>query len=543
MATALPVTVVIVIAVALLSVVARRAGVAASIVLLLAGAIVSFIPGLPAVALDPDLVLLVLLPPLLYSAGVNMSWRGFRSNLRPILLLAVGCVLFTASTVAAVAHFALGLPWAVGFVLGAIISPPDAVAPMAVMRRLGMPRRVLTVLEGESLVNDATALVAFNFALVAVATGAFSPGAAAAKFAAIVAGETAYGIALGFVMLHARHAVRDARAEVLLALATPFIAFWPPHGLGGSGVVACVAAGLTVSWNGRRLIRPATRLQGYFIWDLVNWSIEGAVFLLTGLQARSVLSGLAGIAPLRLLVAGVLISLTVILVRFVWVFPATYLPRLLWPPLRRRDPYPDWRLPFMVAFTGLRGVVSLAAALSIPLTLTGAPFPERNFILFITFCVIVVTLVGQGLTLPWVARTLGLEDIGASEAGRNKRAEQAARIEGIDAALMALQQAQANGARQSTVDALRLRHEDWRARLAVTIDETMADDPFCDAIDLQLQLVAAERTAIARAYELNQITDEARRRIERELDLEEARSKHAAESALLSRGHESEAPA
>lgn len=539
MTAALPITVGLVIAVALLSVAARRLGVASSIVLLMAGVAASFVPGAPAVALDPDIVLLVLLPPLLYSAGVNMSWRGFRANIRPILLLAVGCVLFTAAAVATVAHYVLAVPWAVGFVLGAIISPPDAVAPMAIMRRLGMPRRLLTVLEGESLVNDATALVAFNFALVAVATETFSPVAAAGKFAAIVAGETVYGIAVGFALLYLRHAVQDARTEVLLALATPFIAFWPPHEFGGSGVVACVAAGLTVSWNGRRLIRPATRLQGYFIWDLVTWAVEGAVFLLTGLQARAVMSGLSGVPISRLLLAGLIISLTVILVRFVWVFPATYLPRLFWPPLRRREAYPDWRLPFMVAFTGLRGVVSLAAALSIPLTIAnGQPFPERNLILFITFCVIIATLVGQGLTLPAVARRLGLEDIGASESAVNKRAEQAARIEGIDAALSLLQKARSEGARPSTVEALRFRHEDWRSRLAVTIDESMPDDPFCDAVDLQLQLVAAEREAIARAYEQNRITDEARRRIERELDLEEARAQHAGDSARSSRGRE-----
>jgi CPA1 family monovalent cation:H+ antiporter len=215
-----------------------------------------------------------------------MSWRGFRSNLRAILLLAIGCVLFTATAVAAVAHYALGLPWSIGFVLGAIVSPPDAVAPMAVLREIGLPRRLTTVLEGESLVNDATALVAFSFALGAVATNTFSLEAATVKFVVVVAGEIGFGIAVGWLMLRLRHLSNEPRAEVLLALSTPFIAFWPPHALGGSGVVACVAAGLYVSWNGRRLIRPATRLQGYFIWDLVTWVVEALLFLLTGLQAR-----------------------------------------------------------------------------------------------------------------------------------------------------------------------------------------------------------------------------------------------------------------
>ncbi|MDO9714331.1 cation:proton antiporter [Paracraurococcus lichenis] len=254
-----------------LSVAAQRLHAATPILMLGAGIIASFLPGLPAVALDPEFVLLVTLPPLLYASGVGMSWRGFRSNLRPILLLAVGCVLFTASGVAATVHYLFDMPWAVGFVLGAIVAPPDAVAPMAIARSLGLPRRLITVLEGESLVNDATALVLFSFSLGAMSTDGFLLTDAVIRFIAIVAGEIAYGIIVGWTMLRLRHLAFDPRAEVLLALTTPFIAFWPPHGLGGSGVVACVAVGLWVSWNGRRLIRSATRLQGFFVWDLVAW--------------------------------------------------------------------------------------------------------------------------------------------------------------------------------------------------------------------------------------------------------------------------------
>ena len=232
------------IAVAFLSVAARRLRAAPSILMLLAGVALAFVPGLPTVTLKPDLVLLLLLPPLLYWSGVGMSWRGFCANLRPILLLAIGCVLATATAVAAVAHFALGLSWPVGFMLGAIVSPPDAVAPMALMRHLRLPRRLVTILEGESLVNDATALVIFSFALEALMAGTFSPTVATAKFVIIVVGEIAYGIAVGWLMLRLRHYARDPRAEVLLALVTPFLAFWPPHEVGGSGVIACVTAGL-----------------------------------------------------------------------------------------------------------------------------------------------------------------------------------------------------------------------------------------------------------------------------------------------------------
>ncbi|HEV8389031.1 MAG TPA: Na+/H+ antiporter [Dongiaceae bacterium] len=522
-------------AVAFLSVVARRLRVAPSILMLLAGVALAFVPGLPSVILEPDLVLLLLLPPLLYFSGVSMSWRGFCANLRPILLLAIGCVLFTAAAVAAVAHFALGLSWPVGFVLGAIISPPDAVAPIALLRNLRLPRRLITILEGESLVNDATALVAFSFALGAVATGTFSPAAASAKFAIIVIGELGYGLAAAWCMLRLRHYARDPRAEVLLALATPFVAFWPPHEIGGSGVIACVAAGLYVSWNGRKIIRPATRLQGFFIWDLVTWAIEALVFLLMGLQARAIAGNLSAAGWLEFLQAGALIAVATIVVRFVWVYSGTYLPRLL-PALRRREPDPDWRLPFMVGFTGLRGVVSLAAALSIPLAIDGRPFPDRDLVLFVTFFVIVATLVGLGSVLAWIARRIGLDEAGRGEAVKAKRDERAARLKGIRAVLKEIERAETEGQPAISVAALRRYHADRLVLLTATADETTMEEPTTDAARLQLRLIAAERSAITRLYEDSRVTDEARRRIERELDLEEARSQHAEESASSSDG-------
>jgi monovalent cation/hydrogen antiporter len=514
-----------------LSVAARRLRFASPLLMLVVGALLAFMPGMPDVVLDPNLVLLALLPPLLYSSGVGMSWRGFRSNLRAILLLAVGCVLFTAIAVAAVLHFALHLPWAIAFVLGAIVSPPDAVAPMAVLREIGLPRRLITVLEGESLVNDATALVAFSFAVGVVVTGSFSLTDALLKFVVVVVGEIAYGIAVGWLLLRLRHRANEPRAEVLLALSTPFVAFWPPHALGGSGVVACVAAGLYVSWNGRRWIRPATRLQGYFIWDLVVWGIEALVFLLTGLQAHAVMQAFSGAAFTRALLAGLLASITVIVVRFIWVFPATYLPRQLFESIRRRDPAPNWRWPFLVSFAGLRGVVSLAAALSLPLTLESEPFPYRDLVLFATFCVIVVTLIGLGTTLPFVVHRLGLERAGTDEAVHNKRDERTARLEGIDAVLAAIDGCTVKDAPVFALEALRRKHADRRAHLAGTADDQTPDDPVAVAGDLELRLVGVERAAIAHAYAENRLTDEARRRVERELDLDEARIRHALASA------------
>src|SRR4051794_6837368 len=388
---------------------AQRLRTAPSIVLVIAGIALAVMPGLPHITLAPELVLLVILPPLIYAAGVSMSWREFRFNLRPITLLAFGCVIFTTCTVAAAAHYVLALPWAVGFLIGAIVAPPDVVAPLAIARPLGLPRRLLVVLEGEGLANDATALILYRFAVVAISTGAFSFGQAAGTFAAIVVGEIAWGVGIGWLSLRARRLAHDPRVEIVLSLMTPYLAYWVPEHFGGSGVLATVATGLYVSWNGPRLISSATRLQGAFFWDLFIYVIEGFVFLITGLQARTLLETAQTFSLRELVVAVAATTAIVILARFVWVFPATYLPRWLLPSLRKRDPSPPWTWTFVIAFTGVRGVVSLAAALAIPLTVaSGAAFPHRDLILFITFGVILLTLVGLGLMLPLVIHWLKL---------------------------------------------------------------------------------------------------------------------------------------
>ena len=522
---------VLIAATALVNMGTERLRVPHSILLVLAGAALSFVPVMPAVRIDPDLVLLLLLPPVLYGAGVGMSWRGFRGNLRAIMLLAVGCVLVTAVAVAALGHLVFGMSWAVAFVLGAVVSPPDPVAPMAIARRLNLPNALLTVLEGEGLVNDATALILFSIAIAAVATGSFAPVQAAVSFAVIVAGEAAWGFAVGWATLRFRALTRDPQVEIVLSLLTPFIAFWPPHSLGGSGVLAAVAAGLYVSWNGRRFIAPTTRLQGFFVWGLVTHVIDGLLFLLTGLQARALTAGLDQAGWQRLALAGVLVSIVVIVVRFLWVFPAAYLPRRLFRSIRRRDPYPPWQSVFFIGFTGIRGVVSLAAALSIPFLLDGAPFPDRQLILFVSFCVIVVTLVGQGSALPWVIDRLGLAEAGAEEAADAKRREIAGRIDGVEAALAELAVIAGEGASAGTVAVLRRRHEDRLAELSTTADPRNPAMPVAEHAELQARLVLAERRRIGELYDHGRIGDDARRRIERELDLEEARNRHALESA------------
>ena len=510
---------------------ARRTGIPESIFLVVVGLAISFLPGIPRIALEPDLVLSLLLPPLLYRAGVNMSWRGFRANLRPILFLAVGLVIFTAIAVAEVSHYLLGLPLAVGFVLGAVVSPPDAVAPMAIARRFVLPSRVLTVLEGEGLVNDATALILFSFAIAAATEGQrFSLTAAGGEFLLIVAGEIAWGLFVGWGGLHLRRWARDPRVEMVFALLMPFAAFWIPESLGGSGVLATVTCGLFVSWNGPRYISPATRLQGYFVWDLVVYLVESIVFLLTGLQARVVADTLDVTEWERLAAACAAVCAVIIAVRFFWVYLATYLPRWLLPGTARKDPAPPGKSTFIIAFTGIRGVVSLAAVLSIPLQAGGGAFPDRGLLLLVTFSVILVTLVGQGFTLPWVIRLLGIAEHGKREADDDKRREIAARLASIDAALARLDKLEGAVAAPETVAAIRRRNQDRRAYFVAACQDLAAGDVSNASATLQLQFLDAERASIAELFRRGEIGDEARRRIERELDLEDSRIRHAAES-------------
>jgi len=507
---------------AVVAIVARRLNAAPSILLVIAGIGLALAPGLPRIELAPELVLLGILPPLIYSAGVAMSWREFRFNLRPIALLAFGCVVFTTCAVAAVAHWLLGMPLAIGFLLGAIVAPPDAVAPLAIVRRLGVPRRLVVVLEGEGLANDATALILYRFAVAAASTGLFSFADAAGTFVLIVVGEIAYGIAVGWVSLRLRRWARDPRVEITLSLLTPYLAFLVPQQLGGSGVLATVAAGLFVSWNGPLLIPAATRLQGIFFWDLLVYFLEGFVFLVTGMQTRTLLDRMDA-DLLHGLGFAVLVTVAVVIAtRFIWVFPAAYLPRWLSPSLKRRDPTPPWQWIFFLGFVGVRGVVSLAAALAIPLTTAaGAAFPDRDLILFVTFGVIVVTLIGQGLLLPRVVGWLGLARHAADERQRERKAELDARSQALDVAQDRLGQVAADGKISAEALAiLRARH-DYRAGRLV---EHKADgnDAAATAAELRTQLIAAEREFIYRLLQQGQITDEARRRIERELDLEEA---------------------
>jgi CPA1 family monovalent cation:H+ antiporter len=378
------------------------------------------------------------------------------------------------------------------------------------------------VLNGEGTANDATALILYRFAVAAVGTGFFSLGQAAGTFVLIIVGEIAYGIAIGWLSLQLRRWARDPRVEITLSLMTPYVAFLVPAHLGGSGVLATVVTGLYVSWNGPLLIPAATRLQGIFFWDLLVYLFEGLIFLVTGLQIRTLLDR-PEIYPLDASLLAVLLTLVVIVAaRFIWIYPAAYLPRWLSAAVARRDPLPPWQWLFFLAFVGVRGVVSLAAALAIPLTTSsGAPFPGRDLVLFITFGIIVITLVGQGLLLPSVVRWLGLGRHAADERDREQKAELAARSDALKLAQTRLEELAANNRIPSEALAiLRARH-DYRFG-GLPKAELSEDDPASAAANVRSDLIALEREYIYQLLRDGQITDEARRRIERELDLEEA---------------------
>jgi len=511
--------------ISIIAFIAVRLKVPASILLVLAGVGLGLPSALPNVELSPEVVLLLVLPPIIYSAAVAMSWSEFRANLRPISLLAIGCVVFTATGVAAAAHYWMGFSWQLGFVVGAIVSPPDAVAPLSIARRLHLPRRIVVILEGEGIANDATALILYRFAVAAVGGGVFSMTNAVGMFVAIVVGELLWGIAVGWLILRLRRWVGEPRVEIMLSVLTPFLAYWPPEMLGGSGVLATVATGLYISWNGLRLISAPTRLQGIFFWDFFIYVIEGMIFLLTGLQAHTLVSGLKAHTLSELVVAGAIVSAVVIVTRFVWLYPATYLPRWLSPALARRDPSPPWQWPFALAFTGVRGIVSLAAALALPLTTSdGAPFPNRDLILVLAFVVVLVTLVGQGLTLPWVVRALGLANAGRREQAARRAEEFEARRAAIEAAGRRLDALAADpDIPKDVIARLRARHQQ---RLAQNQDRCNDGDEqrrrIAKGDELELLLIAAERELINDKYQQGSLKAETRRRLERELDLRDA---------------------
>src|SRR2546423_9715353 len=376
------------VAVALLAIVARKIRVPYPILLTIGGVGLALVPGLPAIQLDPQLVFNLFLPPLLYPAAVYTSWRDFRANLRQILPLAIVLVLLTMTATAYLLHYLVGLPLAVGFVFGAIISPPDAVAALAVTQHLRVPRRIIVILEGESLINDATSFISFRFAIAAVMTGAFSLAQASLQFLLVAAGGFCVGLAVGWLATQVQKRLDDPPVSTKFSLLTPYVAYFSGEKLHVSGILAVVIAGIYYGWRAPRVLSGRMRLQAVPVWQMVTFILNGILFMLIGLQLPQVIHALPPGSTIAIVKLALLILFAIILVRFVWLFVATYLPRLFSPAFRRRNPAP-WQQTALIAWTGMRGADSLAGALAIPFVQAdGAPFPGSDLILLLTFCVI-----------------------------------------------------------------------------------------------------------------------------------------------------------
>jgi len=502
---------------------AQKINIPYPIPLVIGGLLLSLIPGLPPVHLNPDLVFVMFLPPLLYSAGLMTSWRDFRANLKSILSLAIGLVLLTIVVTAWFAHHFVGLGWGPAFVLGAIIAPSDAVAATALAQRLHIPQRLVTILEGESLVNDTTSFVAYRFAIAAVLTGVFSLESASVKFVLVGIGGTLVGLVMGKIATTVQSYLDDPPVQTTLSLLTPFATYLAAEELGCSGVLAVVICGVYAGWRSPEIISSRTRLQVRPVWGLVNFILNGLIFILIGLQLPEVLQSLSGHSWGQMIGFASVILIPVILVRLVWVFAASYIPRIFSRKFCVNNPLLNWRQVALVGWTGMRGVDSLAAALAVPLFVKdGSSFPGRDLIFFLTFAVIFGTLVLQGLSLAPVIRWLQVVDDHVLE-----KEEKKARLKANQAALKKLEEiALSQPLNTLTIQRLKVEYEDRIAQLA---SETMeADDSSRGLFTAEYESITrltleAEREVILQLRNDRVINDEVLRHIQRDIDLAEAR--------------------
>jgi Na+/H+ antiporter len=488
------------------------------IALVIGGGALGFVPELPEFPFDPQFILVLVLPPILYQAALLTSWRDFKASIRPISLLAVGLVIATTIAVGGALKLLVPeIPWAAAFVLGAIVSPPDAVAATAILSRLSIPRRVVTVLEGESLVNDASGLVLYKFAVAAVLTGTFSFLDASVQFVAVSIGGIVIGLLMGllFVFIH-RH-LGDTFIEVLTTLSVPYIAYIFAESLHASGVLAVVVAGLVRGRYAPEIVSAEMRIIARSVWNLLVFLLNSLVFILIGIQLSRITERLAGYTAGQLFIYGTLVTTVAILVRFAWIYLATYAPRMLGGRLRKQ-PAPPEAETFIMSWCGMRGIVSLAAALALPLTLNnGEPFPQRDLIIFLTFVVIAVTLVVQGLTLAPLIRKL---NVGADWSGQKE--ENSAKLALTRVALAAIDDAAHKQGVASHI-AERIRAEFAEKVAAGAAPGTEPNHGADAARLLRAAAIHAERRELIRIWRANEISDEVLHHLEEDLDYQESR--------------------
>ena len=509
------------VAVALLALVARKIRVPYPILLIFGGVLLALVPGLPAIRLEPQLVFNLFLPPLIYPAALWTSWRDFRGNLRPILFLAIVLVLITMTITAYLFHDLTALPLAVGFVFGAIISPPDAVAALSVTQNLRVPRRIIVILEGESLVNDATAFISFRFAVAAVLTGSFSLGQATLQFLLVASGGVVVGLAVGWLATQVQKRLDDPPVQTTFSLLTPYLAYFSGEALHVSGILAVVIAGIYYGWRAPRILSARMRLQALPVWEMVGFILTGVLFMLVGLQLPQVMQSLPAGSAVRIAGLTLAIVLVIVLVRFGWMFGASYLPWLLGKKSHRKKRIP-WQHTALIAWTGMRGADSLAGALAIPFLLpNGMSFPGRDLIILLTFCVIFAMLLLQGLTLMPLVRWLGVVDDHVTE-----KEERLARLNANEAALARLQELEASHrAKPKTVERLRAEYEDRIRQLQIesSEEEVISRLYSPDFEELACEMLQTERDTVIALRNEEAINDQALRRIQRDIDLAEMR--------------------
>jgi monovalent cation/hydrogen antiporter len=495
--------------------------------LVLGGLAIGLIPGIPDIELNPDLVLLVFLPPLLYSSAFFYDLRALQNDTRVIALNSIGLTLATAGAVGVVAHYVIDLPWAMAFALGAIVSPTDPAAATAIMRRVGAPRRLVNLLEGESMINDAAALVTYKVAVAAAIGEGVSASHTVLQFFGDVAGGVAIGFVVGMAIAEIRKRVNDVNTELTISLFSAYGAFVPADQLGVSGVLAVVTCGLVLGFRAPEIASPESRMQGYAMWSILTFLLNATLFILIGLQLPAIVDGLSGEPVGQVVGYAALVTAVVIGMRFVFTNVMTVVIRTLDrrpSQIARRG---TWQMRVAGSWSGMRGAVSLAAALALPLTTnSGAPLPGRDLIQFITFSLILVTVVGQGLTLPWLIRRLGLVEDGSEE----ETEELKARLVIARAALDRVDELEnEEWTRDETIERVRALYNFRRRRFKAQAGKL--DGPDADGIEdrslayqrLMHEIYASQRTALVALRNNRRISAEVMRRVERELDLEESR--------------------
>jgi monovalent cation/hydrogen antiporter len=496
---------------------ARRLRLPYAVILVLGGMALAFVPGLPRIALDPELALAFFLPPLLQASAFRTDWRGFQRDLRPILLLAVGGVLFTAACIGGAAKLLVPeLPWAAAVALGAIVAPPDAVAAGAVLQRVRLPRRLMTVLEGESLVNDATALVLYRFAVAAVAAGALSPWEGAFDFVFVAAGGVVVGLATGGATVWIAARLDDTLLETALGFLVCYASFFAAESLHLSGVIAVVSSGIVLGQMQYRFVRPETRLAARAVWDFLEFVLNSLVFILIGLQLNAILDRLDGRSPWEIGGIAACMGAALILSRFVWVFSTASLAQLA-DTVRGRGEKQPWDLLAVLSWAGMRGVVSLAAALALPLG-----FPQRDLIVFLAFTAILATLVAQGTTLEWFIKRLRVEEP-EHESGLDPAEAEGRRL-AAQAALALIEERLQDPLEGAIAADLAPEFRDRAGHLHRAARNTGAAAAERAARrGLRLAALDAGRARLLRHHAEGHLHDEALAKLSREIDLEELR--------------------